>query len=273
MDKLIDKEISVIRYFEGDMTDLEKSEFEKLIQSSPEIKSLCDEYKSVFHAIEKLGDQELRSTIQRVEKELTVQDFFAGKKDHTQDNRSYIFNPWQRLAIAAAILVLIVSFVFLWLTSSNNSERALFTKYYAAETMLTQKILHQFNQKGLIQSTGPIDSISECIVLYKDRKYNECITRIHSLSNELANTPVVSFYLGLCLVEVLDFEKADPILASLCLNTGFEWKDDACWYYGLSLLGQGTKSAATRELFKQISNSGNSKYSLKAKEIFSTLSR
>ncbi|HEV2832583.1 MAG TPA: trypsin-like peptidase domain-containing protein [Hanamia sp.] len=134
---------AIERYRKGEMPDQEKTLFEELKKSNPEIDQIAVEHTFFLSELERMSDiKNLKHSLHEVESKLLNEGFISRHKEKTKAKIVYLWNRYRRtIAVAACIagLVSISTATFVSLYSEN--------KKVAVITPLVDNKLNQFEHK------------------------------------------------------------------------------------------------------------------------------
>lgn len=192
------------RFSEGRMPSAEAQDFLKEVETQPELAARFKEYKLLTDAIVELGREDVAQLVSSWEREA------ASEK---KTSKRY-------LLIAAAVSLLIVSSVTIWLQTSSNDVANFFHPY-----------------PDVLTSRGEVDpEINTAMNAYNQRNYQSALPHFDRLS-EKTGRPIFSLYAANCLMAEDAYESAAQRLEELNNKPTPQIKEDIEWYLCLAYLG------------------------------------
>ncbi len=191
-------------YLLGRLKGKELETFEQKLQSDAVFAQTVEEQKQAIDVLRKLEDMELKMEVQEVQ-----QKFQKERKPVSTIRR---LRPW--LAAAAAVLILVVSYIVL----KGPNHKQLFNTYYAAYDT-------SFGDRDA--SDDIKIKLAEASRLYKQKDYAQALPNLESLLPEVDNSKL-QLMIGICHLELNNYDKALPFFNQL-----YEKKDPAFQYHGL----------------------------------------
>ncbi|HQX44282.1 MAG: hypothetical protein IPG21_06835 [Saprospiraceae bacterium] len=274
MDRIIQMEEDVVRYLEGEMSKEEISIFEKRLESEPELNNLLLEYRGVLNGVEYWGDEQVKATIAKVQKDLEVQDFF-NNTNATSGN--YFLKSGNQIKsaikflVAACILSAVAFSVFIWLTPAKINGVELFSFYNKVDKNQIQKDIEKFNVSGLIAGAQAEDTIKQALIYLAEGNYKASSILLESFNAEKSGIPLVQFYLGLSYLNLEMYDKSESFFKNLCKLNGFELRNDACWYYALQMVRRNQNTEIAKSILLELSSNTSFNKASDAKELLEKL--
>ena len=199
------------QYLENELSEEEKTNFEKQLSGDPELASAFEIFKELnLHLENKFGNEQDLKAFKKNLKSIS--------KEHFKSKKSKVvaFKPWQ-YAIAASIAILVGLFVFQNINPSfedyNNPEMATFV------------------ERG---------DVNENLKLAQDafnaKNYKTAIPYFEMVLKE-KKSPEIQYFYAISLLEDNQFQKAETNLSELKSGTSV-YKNKAIWYMALSKLKQ-----------------------------------
>ena len=199
------------QYLENELSEEEKTNFEKQLSGDPELASAFEIFKELnLHLENKFGNEQDLKAFKKNLKSIS--------KEHFKSKKSKVvaFKPWQ-YAIAASIAILVGLFVFQNINPSfedyNNPEMATFV------------------ERG---------DVNENLKLAQDafnaKNYKTAIPYFEMVLKE-KKSPEIQYFYAISLLEDNQFQKAETNLSELKSGTSV-YKNKAIWYLALSKLKQ-----------------------------------
>lgn len=214
------------QYLQGELTVDEKNNFEKQLTEDAEFASAFESFKEMHFQLENKFGQEAEREI-FAENLTRISDKYFNKKK----TKVVSLKPWY-FAAAASIAIMFGLFFFDYnhypnFEDYNHPESAYFTERGVSEETL-KKAEDNFNGK----------------------RYEKAIPLFESILKE-NNSPEISYFYGISLLQVGKYVKAEDIFKEL--ETGNSvYKEKAKWNLALSKLKQG-KYAECKETLQTIS--------------------
>lgn len=148
-------------------------------------------------------------------------------------NRKWLFAT---LAGVAAMLVLILTFMWMKGKFRNNDEK-LFSRFYHADA-------------GLITSMGVSDSYDFDVAMidYKSGNYTSAIAKWEGLLRSNEGNDTLNYFLGSSYLAMDKPKQAAIYFEKVIHAGGGVFINDGHWYLGLALLKEGDKAAAIRHI-------------------------
>jgi len=224
--------------------DLER--FENQLASDPELLKAVENKKVVLGLVDAMGDIEIMAQIKAVH-----------QQEMKLKNSPRKLIPWKWVSMAG-IAALILG-VCIYLFNPSPSHENLFNEHYQAYSL-------SFTNRN----TDNNEQLAQADQLYKTKKYQEALPLFESLFAEQPELPGLSLALGICKMELGQYESALSYFSNLT-NKEFDlYKDHGLWYSALSKLKLEDTTAAKMYLQKLI-NMPESTFHTKAKELYSVL--
>ena len=208
----MDREDILNKYFENQLSESEKGEFELLLSQDP---ILAEEF-------------EFRKSV----KEAIFSDERAKIKNQLKQFESEAIAPVKRLkvtqwmSVAAAIVLLFGA--SLWYFGKINSTEKLFAEYYQRFPNIEQPLVRGESST----KTG------EAFIAYENQDFRKALDIFSTQQDDVS-----VFYAGVCALELSSFDSALKYFSSL-EDREFSLKLYAKWYKALTLLKLNKKEAA-----------------------------
>ncbi len=267
-------EEDIVRFLEGDMNEEEVRIFETRLDSEPELQKLLLEYRTIMDGIQYWGDEQVRASITKVQKDLEEKNFFKNGKSVSGGGRSggnlISMNGFKYL-MAAAILIAVSTTVFIWLTPDKIDGSELFTNYNKLDRDQVKKDIERFNVSGLISGLQAEDTIKQALIYLENGNFNESSKLLEYLNADKPGIPIVQYYLGLNHLNLGRYDKAEPIFKALCSQKSFELGNDACWYYALQLIRKNSDVELAKSILTDLSLKSTFNKAAEAKDLLSKL--
>ncbi len=176
-------------------------------------------------------------------------------EDQTTPN-SKTLDPGRRrwwLAAASLLLMAVAGYFLLW---DQVDSKELFTEYYQP----------YYNVLSDNQRSG--NGVSNAMKWYDQGDYAQALESLSSESFE-ADEQLLSFYKGICYLELDQIDQAESVFASLKQQPDFELQQAAHWYLGLSYL-KADNLVNARSVFQELADN-EGPYQQRALEILASL--
>ncbi|MEO6191015.1 MAG: hypothetical protein ABIO44_12310 [Saprospiraceae bacterium] len=256
MEELNILEEQIIRYLEHEMSIEERQAFEMQLNQDKQLQGVLEEYKVILKGIELAGDNQLRSSIQKVNDELEAENFFSPGKKEPESHAKIRNFRWMKYAVAALILIGMMTFI-IKLSNKPVNGAEIFATYYKVDSNQVRMEIKANRTSGLIPSFIETDSFATALELYLEGKYNESIYLLESRTDSFRNSEIAQYYLALNYLALKNYKVSEPILGKLCGDSLFILHEDACWYRVLIWIHQDQDTENIKFLLNQFSSSTN----------------
>jgi tetratricopeptide (TPR) repeat protein len=222
------KYIEFESYLKNELTEIEKTTFEKKLQSDADFKQEFEIYKALETSLSSKfkneeGEQELRKTLTNLGNQFIKEENVIEKKTKVIS----LFN-YKKLLVAASIALLIGFFIF----KNGNPVYSDFANH----TNLEFTVRGDNNQ-----------AITKAEEAFNTKNYKTAFAQLTILEAEFPNDIEVQLYKGICLLEMDKFTQAETIFDNISAgNSAFSTK--ATWYKALSYLKQEQFEACKKTL-------------------------
>ncbi|MDK2771566.1 MAG: tetratricopeptide repeat protein [Flavobacterium sp.] len=206
----MDKETLLTNYFEGTLTETEKTLFTEELEKDAEFKAEFEFQKNVKAAIKLEERKNLKAKLNALENQRT------SKKTKKSSTR------W--VSIAASFIVFIS--VGYWLFISENSNDSLYKNYYETFPNVEAPIV-----RGSVSD----DIKSKAFYVYDSKQYEEAL-RLFSEIYEKDKDDYALFYKGLALMELERFPEAVTVFEGYQTKPNSAFNSYVKWYLALSYL-------------------------------------
>ncbi len=237
------REIEIERYIRGEMSADEASDFEQRLEKDTELKDMFRSTLAAYKVVEEAGRQDLKYNM------------WSYENTPKKQKKSVKFGKRQLVAIAASIVILIGVLAVLNRGGSMTISEVYDTYY------------EPFDPPFVIRdnSGGGSENWNKAVQHFYAGNYDEAL-RYFEIAEDNIHFTVVEFYQGLSYLQMdhPDYSNALYYLNEVRLEQS-EYKEQANWYYGLTLLKNKQKNEA-REVFREIARQRTYNHR-KAKEI------
>jgi len=230
------------RYLMGRMNGRERKRFQTQIQLDDQLAQEVEIQRLLVAQIKELGDVEMRKKLEKIKIDLTKEESLPLK--NTQIDPKII--RWSSLVVAASILFLVFGYLR-YQTNSSTSSQELYSQNYAAYQLPFNTRSADFKQ-ALWTTAGSF---------YQQREYAKAIPLLESVLEKIKPLNAkAQLALGICQMEIAQFEKAIPIFEEIINNNG-HYTEHAIWYTAMAYLGLNDLVASKKLLNKIVENRDN----------------
>jgi len=216
----MDKEALLTNYFSNRLSQEEKSQFDKLLDSDEEFKAQFDFEKNLQRAIKDKENQLVKAKLITFEKDISE-----------RPKESITKKSYRNLAIAASIALLIGLGWVGYLEGSSDQ----FEDLYAANF-----------QEYPGETAESVER--DAFVAYESRKYDTAIEGFHKIPSEVKQ-PYIDFYLAQSYLNVGRNEQAKEYFRKIIAKSG-DFTGESHWYLAMIALKEKNKAEAKFELEK-----------------------
>lgn len=218
-----EKLLTVARYLEGDMELQEKQEFETLLQTDGELKTLLAEYKNVHQTLKmKIAPSEEDKEVEATLAAFGKQYFKNQEHPPVKVVRLQSYLKW--ISVAAILVIGLL----VWAPWSAN----LYDKYSISKEMSVV-------ERGA-DTKNNLEKAADFYNAHDFSAAREILAQEYALSPE---NSLVAYYYGITLIETGKENDARTILTNLYEGESV-FKYDAAYYIGLSFVKQKDKQQA-----------------------------
>jgi predicted Zn-dependent protease len=204
--------IKFSQYIDNEMTDEEKTSFEKQLSQDPKLTESFKIFEELnLHLTNKFGNATELNAFKQNVKSISAEHFIT-KKAKVIQLKSWYYS------VAASVAVLVGLFIFM----QNNNPN--FEDYNHHENAY-------FTERGTIDN-----ELKMAQDAFNSKKYKEAITNFEKVLKQ-NESPEIQLFYAISLVEDNQFQKADVHLMDLKLGNSV-FKNKAIWYLALSKLKQ-----------------------------------
>jgi len=235
--KKTSKEYLIDDYLSGTLSENELNEFNTTISSNMKLANDLQFQQEVFEAIRDERKREIMNTLNQIHRKNTKRS-------------SLTIYSWKLQAVAAAIVVLIVTGGLLgsFLTNNTTSNQTLYTEYFNPETSLLS-----------VRSYEDIDSnLKEGMFYFEQGEFEKAISIFQIEPNDLLG----KLYTGFSYMKLEKYAEAESHFKDIIEDKDNLLVDQAEWNLGLCYLING-QSMEAKKVFKKISI-GNTVYNKEA---------
>jgi hypothetical protein len=241
----------IIKYILNQLNQAERLEFEQKLASDNVFKAEYETEKLMHEGLLHHRNEQLRNKLKalREGKELTVTESISEPIPQAKT-----ISLWSKFAAAASILLLISAGMWYFMPGKQQDAAEIFASNYESP-----KGLDAFRDVSAINDTLTLIDASMRNNQWADAK-QKALSYLSVHPNEFS----IQLALGVCHLETNDFSAADTIFKLLMNNRLM--KDNAKWYYSMSLLKQNRKEEALK-ILEDLATTGSGELAKKAKGI------
>ena len=183
------KNIELIEtYFEGKLSDAEKTAFEARLAIDSDFKEEVELYKNIVAGIKENGAANLKAKLKLVDEELDREPVIIKLESRKSSQVKY-------LAIAASVVLIICISVY-WNISSKSNLSELAIAYYEKDKGLP-------NEMSVTE-----DQLSDVMASYKNGDYIKSKNRLNDLLKNNTTNDTLRYYFGITNFELKDYRAA-----------------------------------------------------------------
>lgn len=237
----MDKNILLNNYFEGNLSEEEKQQFDELLSNDSEFKTEFEFQKKAKVAVALSERQRLKNQLKEIENSRKL-----------KNNN----NTW--LSIAASIVVVLsLGFIFFWNSSTTNDN--LYADFYETFPNI---------EAPTTRGENNLNIKSEAFYAYDSKDYKKAI-ELFSEIYKVEKTDYAIFYIGLSEMELNEHKKAINTFSLFEGDTNNNFYYYVKWYKALSYLKENDIENSKKLLNEVVKNTNP--FQLKSKELLSKL--
>jgi hypothetical protein len=233
------KNIELIEtYFEGKLSDADKTAFETRLIIDSDFKEEVELYKNIVAGIKENGASNLKAKLKLVDEELDSEPAIIKLESRKSSLVKYI-------AIAASV-VLVISLSLYWSLSNKSNLPELAIVYYEKEKGLPNEMSVSENQ------------LSDVMISYKNGDYFTTKSKLNDLLKNKNTNDTLNYFLGITSYELKDYSAA---LASFnTINSESVYYDKAQYRLVLIELVANDKQKALHKIDECLANKNHLYY-------------
>jgi uncharacterized protein YpiB (UPF0302 family) len=233
------KNIELIEtYFEGKLSDADKTAFETRLIIDSDFKEEVELYKNIVAGIKENGAANLKAKLKLVDDELDNEPAIIKLESRKSSLVKYI-------AIAASV-VLVISLSLYWSLSNKSNLPELAIVYYEKEKGLPNEMSVSENQ------------LSDVMISYKNGDYFTTKSKLNDLLKNKNTNDTLNYFLGITSYELKDYSAA---LASFnTINSESVYYDKAQYRLVLIELVANDKQKALHKIDESLANKNHLYY-------------
>jgi tetratricopeptide (TPR) repeat protein len=248
----------VIKYLDGELSEVEVLEFEKLLKSDPDLSKELNFVKDIEKCFQDKSLETFKSSLQRAR-----QNFVESEQSQKGRTRVLIPELKRYSRIAAVVLILITSVVAVVhiLSLKPNRNEKLFTQYFQP-------------YQGDVSSRSDANAVTNlqfAFQAYNNKQYHEAISLFDKVLASDNSMLRVCFYKGISSIECGDFMLALNSFKQVTSNLSSPYYAQSRWYMALTWLKLNKPENAKLHLEWLIQN--DSYYGKKASAILAELNK
>jgi tetratricopeptide (TPR) repeat protein len=223
------EELDIERYIKGEMTAEEVMNFKHRLEHDKDFLELYEATLAAHKVVEEAGRQDLKYNM------------WAYENTPVKKKKAFKIGRRQLLAIAVSVVILVGISSLLNMKGTMSSSEV-FEAYYYPFYPPTE-LRDDFG--------GGSENWNKAVQYYNVGNYEEAL-RYFEIAEDNIHFTVVEFYQGMSYLQMdhPDYSNALYYLNEVRLEQS-EFKEQANWYYALTLLKDGQKNQA-KEVFKEI---------------------
>ena len=220
------------RYYNNSMSDEERLEFEKKLQTDPEFKAQVEDIRIFIRGIQ---TQSLKEQLDAFHKDIPEKKF-------NKTSSKLISLQFLKYAAAAIILMVISNYYFF----GNPSNEKLYSEYFTPDPGLPTTMGNTANY-----------DFYDAMVNYKYGDYKKAISKWEKIEQRKPDNDTINYFLGVAHLADKNVEKSIPFLKKTAHDTESKFNNDANFYIGLAYLKTDNLDLAIKYL--KLNNSEKSK--------------
>lgn len=237
----MDKDILLNNYFEGNLSEEEKQQFDELLSNDSEFKTEFEFQKKAKVAVVLSERQKLKNQLKEIENSRKLKN-----KNKT----------W--LSIAASIVVVLsLGFIFFWNSSTTNDD--LYADFYETFPNI---------EAPTTRGENNLNIKSEAFYAYDSKDYKKA-TELFSEIYKVEKTDYAIFYIGLSEMELNEHKKAINTFSLFEGDSNNNFYYYVKWYKALCYLKE-NDIENSKKLLNEVTKNTNP-FQLKSKELLSKL--
>lgn len=213
------------KFITHQMTEKEKANFEKEVNTNPLFKAKFDEIKDITEGIERA---ELKEMLDKFHQEMEEQE-----KNH---RKKLFFLNRKFLSVAASFLIIV--FISTLLLVRPNKNQRLFAEYFSSDpglvTAMSAKDKHYEFERGMVD--------------FKTKNYNDAVNRWAPLASANPANDTLNYFLGVAYLELEETDSAIVRLEKATTVSQSKFINEAYWYLALAYILENRKEDAANAL-------------------------
>lgn len=250
-------------YFENTLTESQREELDRLIQTDTKFAADFEFQSALQHALKKEERRKIKSLFADLETESTAEvqveepthdktrsaigtgTAFSSKETESKKAETKVISirPWL-VAASVALLLGLGSWFLFFNTPYLNTEQL-----YVANFAPYENVVHPIERGEQLE-----DLKTKAFTAYEDANYSLALELFKELQAQQAD-PYISFYEAIVMMQLNKHQEAIPLLKSYIENEG-QLKDRAIWYLALAHLKQDNTAESKLQLKKLVQLNG-----------------
>ena len=210
-------------YLKGELNEEEKQQFEKEIDKDEMLAQELHFHDMTQHHIELLEDRRITEQVKAIHQE-----------ELKKRKRKAVVKQIRYWVVAASILLVLALSWRLWNSPTTNPD-ALYAEYYTAYEL-------PFGNRN------EQNSLTEAGAFYLAGDYENAAPIMEGLLVSDPNLSKLQFALGICKMELEQWDQAIPLFEQLIKNKDVLYADNARWYLALCALKLNNPTTAIEQL-------------------------
>lgn len=224
------------KYLMDRMYGKELEDFQTQLQLDSELAQEVEIQRLMLFQIKEMGDLKMREKLKKIKANLVEEEQGQIKNTPTPIKRIRL-SP---LLVAASILLLIFAGYLNHSVKSSSFSQELYSQNYGAYRL-------PFNTRSVEVEQALWITAGN---FYQEKKYAKAIPLLISLLEQTENSKA-QLALGICHMEITEFEKAIQIFTEMKKDKTSRYSDHATWYAAMAYLGI-DDLASSKELLNEI---------------------
>ncbi|MDC8003373.1 hypothetical protein POV27_04885 [Aureisphaera galaxeae] len=216
------------KYLDGELNPEEAKAFEARLANDNELKTAFEETKAARNLITAAGRMELKETFEGFEKEM--------KSSESSDSEQVRVIPlWAKRVMPIAAMIVVFVGVYWFMLGGTYTTESVYNKYYEV-----------YDAPSALRDSGTETPLhwNTAVRYYNEGKYNEALRNFEKSEAEIPEY-LVDFYSGICAMSKKNPDYASAVSYFLDVEKrDNDYRQQALWYRGMALLGQGEKDKA-----------------------------
>ncbi|MEZ4958357.1 MAG: hypothetical protein R2830_00935 [Saprospiraceae bacterium] len=243
------------RFLQNEMEAPERKKFQAEMEKNEVLRNDVLIEGKLLLGLGLMGDEDLRNTIQSVEKDMEQKGFFEKKDNiipiHSNKKKS-IMNRMIAFAAAAVILIGVAWWGFFRQPAVDTN--AAYAQYFKPEKSKLNEIMGGFSHAFADTVYNYQDSLEDALKLYEAGQYNEACAALDSILLRHPANDTAQFYLAMGHLNAERYARAIEILSNFSSDQSSPFYFDAKWYLGLSYLKADKGLSKAKEIFTALSD-------------------
>ena len=219
---------NIEKYLDGLMGPEEVESFEEKLDRDASLRQSYEEELTARNLIATAGRLGLKNTFERFESEI------QSPKD-SKTGETTVIPLWMKRVIPIAAMIVVFIGAYWFMTGSGQTTSKVFDTYFEV-----------YDAPTTLRDTGSETPLhwNTAVRYYNEEKYDEALRNFTKSEEEIPEY-LIDFYSGICAMskESPDYNLAVAYFLKV-ENGDNDYRQQASWYRGLALLGNGEKDKA-----------------------------